>query len=109
MLIMFEWIPCHRNLNRSIKLFNYTFPLCARCSGIVFGYLLLPLLFLQSQLLKWWLIPILMTPLLIDGFTQKWKWRESNNTLRIITGLLFGMAQSMLIVKTVFLLLMFLA
>lgn len=106
---MFQWIPCHRKIDRSIKILNYTFPLCARCSGILFGYLFLPLLFIQTQILKWWFIPVLMIPLLIDGFTQKWKWRESNNSLRIITGILFGLAQSMLIVKTVILLLKFLS
>ncbi|WP_430509185.1 DUF2085 domain-containing protein [Gottfriedia solisilvae] len=108
-MILFQWIPCHRRIDRSIKISNYTFPLCARCSGIVIGYLFLPLLFLQSHYLKWWLIPLLMIPLLIDGFTQKWKWRESNNSLRIITGILFGIAQCILIVKTVIFLLKYLS
>ena len=108
-LILFQWIPCHRRIDRSIKISNYTFPLCARCSGILLGYFILPLLFIQSQIIKWWFIPLLMIPLLIDGFTQKWNWRESNNSLRITTGILFGIAQSILIVKTVILLLNFLS
>ncbi|GED54411.1 hypothetical protein BBO01nite_36520 [Brevibacillus borstelensis] len=35
--------------------------------------------------------------MLIDGCTQYWKWRESNNVLRVVTGLLSGMGQSVFV------------
>lgn len=97
----FQWIPCHRKKNRSIKIGSYTLPLCARCSGVLLGYLFLPLFFVFSSILKIVIIPILILPLLIDGFTQKWQWRESNNFLRLTTGILFGVGQCVLIVITV--------
>jgi uncharacterized membrane protein len=33
---------------------------------------------------------LLILPLIIDGFLQALQYRESNNTLRLITGFLFG-------------------
>lgn len=99
--MFFQWIPCHRNLERSIKVGSFVFPLCARCMAILIGYLFLPLLFKYSFILSWWEVPLLVLPLLIDGFTQKWKWRKSNNFLRIITGFLFGIAQCIIIVLSV--------
>lgn len=94
----FKWIPCHRRFDRSIKIKSYTSPLCARCSAVFIGYLFLPLTFLFSNSLFWWYIPVLMIPLLIDGYSQKWNWRESNNVVRIITGFLFGLGQCIMIV-----------
>ncbi|PEL13072.1 DUF2085 domain-containing protein [Bacillus sp. AFS017336] len=99
--MILKWIPCHRKQERSFRIGSYTFPLCARCTAILVGYLLLPILFMFSSFLYWWYIPILMIPLLVDGYTQKWKWRESNNVLRFITGLLFGIAHTILILLSV--------
>lgn len=44
------------------------------------------------------LILFFMIPLAADGTTQALGGRESNNTLRFVTGLLFGMAQAACIV-----------
>ena len=101
--MIFKWIPCHRKIERSIRFGSFVFPLCARCTAILVGYLFLPITFIFQSIFVWWHIPLLMLPLLIDGYTQKWKWRESNNVLRFITGLLFGTAHCILIVKTVLL------
>lgn len=103
-----QWIPCHRREDRSIKIYSFTFPLCARCTGIVFGYFFLPFLFFSPYFINWWVIPLLMIPLLIDGFTQKWNWRVSNNILRVLTGILFGIGQCILVIQTVRLLFKFL-
>ena len=99
--MLLKWIPCHRRIDRSLRIGKYTFPLCARCTAILMGYVFLPFLFIFSSYLLWSYIPILMIPLLIDGYTQKWKWRESNNYLRFGTGILFGIAQSILVVRSV--------
>ena len=40
-------------------------------------------------------------PLLIDGFTQKWKWRSSSNLLRITTGVLSGNGMGLFISSSV--------
>ena len=40
---------------------------------------------------------ILLIPSAIDGFTQLFEYRESNNTLRLITGILGGLGLGILI------------
>ena len=82
------------------------FRLCARCTGIysglfsaiiieaVYGYWLFgnsldPVYSLISSI-------ILATPLLIDWGTQKVGLRESRNSLRVVTGFLFGIGFSLI-------------
>lgn len=87
---------CHRRKDRSIKLSRFTFPLCARCTGIWLGFatglllrfagLHMPLVFAVTFIL----------PLMVDGLTQRSGFRESNNVLRLLTGILFGIAINML-------------
>jgi uncharacterized membrane protein len=87
---------CHRRKDRSFKMFGYTFPLCARCTGLWLGFgmgLFFRILGLH--------VPSVfaigfMLPLIIDGFTQLFGLRESNNLLRLLTGILFGIAINML-------------
>lgn len=40
---------------------------------------------------------VLAMPLALDGFTQLFGWRESNWELRVITGLIFGLASAWLV------------
>ncbi|MCQ6268278.1 DUF2085 domain-containing protein [Fictibacillus sp. WQ 8-8] len=90
-------IPCHRRHERSLKIKGKPMALCARCTAIYGSYLLLPFLYFVPQVHNLLFALLLQLPMLIDGFTQKWKWRESNNTLRVITGLLSGIGQCMMI------------
>lgn len=87
---LFSLCICHRIPERTIWFFGLERFFCARCCGIhagcLFGFLVLmygyhiPLIFLGG----------LALPLVIDGFTQGFGIRESNNYLRLFTGLLFG-------------------
>jgi len=66
---------------------------CARCTGIYLGFLTLPLF-----TFGWWYINpyvslMLLLPTIIDGLTQAYMDRESNNFLRFITGLMNGIGQ----------------
>jgi uncharacterized membrane protein len=71
--------------------------ICTRCLAMLLGYLFMPFAVIASITIPMW-IPIAMAlPLLIDGFTQRWKWRISSNPVRFITGLLFGIGQSLFI------------
>ncbi|WP_409299393.1 DUF2085 domain-containing protein [Peribacillus sp. SCS-26] len=90
-------VPCHRMPSRCLHIKGKPMPLCARCSAMLIGYLFLPLILILPVHSPFWLCFLLMCPLLIDGFTQRWKWRESTNALRFITGLLFGIGQSLFI------------
>ncbi len=81
---------CHHLPERSIKFFGIEKYLCSRCFGLVVG-LIIGLLF------KYLITPIpfsagiiLMLPLIIDGATQFFGWRKSNNFLRFTTGILFS-------------------
>lgn len=75
--------------------------LCTRCFAILLGYLFVPVTVLASVVVPLWIPVIMAIPLILDGFTQLWKWRESNNALRFVTGLLFGIGQAMLISSVV--------
>jgi uncharacterized membrane protein len=91
---------CHRRKDRSIKISRYTFPLCARCTGLWLGFVIglvfrfeglhTPLIFTFA----------LMLPLVVDYLTQLVGYRESNNQLRLFTGALFGIATNMLFLWT---------
>jgi len=87
---------CHRRKDRSIKMSRYTFPLCARCTGLWLGFAM-GLLFRFAGLHAPLIFAVaLMLPLIIDGLTQLVGYRESDNQLRILTGVLFGIATNML-------------
>ncbi|MEH7112974.1 DUF2085 domain-containing protein [Neobacillus niacini] len=92
-------VPCHRMKSRSITLKGYTLPICARCTGILAGYLFFPLLLLLNLNVPFWLGVLLNLPMVIDGWTQKRKFRMSNNSLRLSTGIVSGLGQSMIIVS----------
>lgn len=79
-------ILCHQREDRSPKIFNKRFPLCYRCTGITIGALAGFLLSLSNFYL------LFLIPMPLDGITQRLKLRKSNNTLRFITGLLFGIS-----------------
>ena len=99
-----EIVLCHRQPERSI-IWNGVPILCYRCFGILLTwqillYLLIILRFgVDLNVLRmfpisifWIMITIILViPLVLDGYTQKWSWRMSNNPLRLITGVLFGL------------------
>ncbi len=92
-------VPCHRIESRSLTINGYTLPLCARCTGILAGYLFFPFLLLFDLSFPLWLGILLNLPMVIDGWTQKRKLRMSNNSLRLSTGIVSGLGQSMIIVS----------
>jgi len=86
----FSFCFCHRRKDRSISMFGYTFPLCARCTGLVFG--LIPALYLSSMrqpVIPLFLSLILVFPLILDGGLQYVGYRNSNNPTRLLTGIMF--------------------
>lgn len=87
---------CHRKPERSFFIHGHQFPVCSRCTGIyssilvflVYAYFF-PIHYTQFYL---YIAVILVLPCLIDGLTQLLHYRESNNTLRFITGYMAGTA-----------------
>lgn len=91
-------VSCHRRATRSFFYQGRQFPVCARCTGMLAGYLAYPLMLLNlvdAGLLSGLAMQI---PALLDGYTQYMGWRESNNTQRVLTGALSGVGQASIVV-----------
>ncbi|MDR3291551.1 MAG: DUF2085 domain-containing protein [Methanobrevibacter sp.] len=92
---------CHRNKKRTIKIKDSYFPVCARCTGFYLAILLYPifsiLLHFQYNFYSKLIAILLLLPMIFDGVTQFFKLRESNNMLRLITGILGGIGVDILL------------
>jgi uncharacterized membrane protein len=97
---------CHRLPERSLFIFGKQLPLCARCMGIYsaffFGVILLALNSYNFLSFSWYsallIGSVMVLPTAIDGFTQLFGLRESNNFLRLTTGLSAGFGFSFIFV-----------
>lgn len=81
---------CHQKSERSFFFYNYQFPMCARCTGLLIGYLLGILALFFNLKISISLSLIFAAIMLIDWFIQHKKIYPSNNTRRVITGFLCG-------------------
>ena len=85
---------CHRKPERRFFIKGHQFPVCARCTGFYTGlvvFLIYNFFYKTGYSLNLLIISIiLLIPAAIDGFTQFLGLRESNNTLRFITGFIGG-------------------
>ncbi len=84
-----ERTGCHQRPDRSFFYHGYQFPVCARCTGVLFGFLLaVPVYFLFG----FSLLPALagISLMLLDWLLQAMKIKESNNGRRLISGILGG-------------------
>ena len=88
---------CHRKPERSFFWRNKKFPVCARCTGIHIGYLSFPFFTFNIISLNIWVAIALIFPTYIDGWTQAFFNRESNNILRVTTGFLCGVGMMSLV------------
>jgi len=87
---------CHRRKDRSLRISGYTFPLCARCTGLWLGFVMGLLVRVAGLHMPLIFAFAFMLPLTVDGLTQLAGYRESNNRLRLLSGALFGIAANML-------------
>ena len=92
---------CHRLPDRTFNIRGHKFPVCARCTGFyiaAFSYFTYVYFFYVQYTIPLILIAFLMLiPTFIDGFTQLFNLRESNNILRLFTGLIGGLGLAILI------------
>jgi uncharacterized membrane protein len=81
---------CHRRKDRSIWFFGLEKVLCSRCLGMLFGGMAGILCVISHVRIDpaWSLL--LLLPLVLDGFLQLVRDRESTNGIRLVTGFLFG-------------------
>ena len=90
---------CHRQKDRCLTIFGYTSFLCARCTGIAIGFLLSVLVSFFNLSFPPIVAFGLMLPLIVDGVSQFFNLRTSNNLIRLATGILFtpGLASLMVV------------
>ena len=92
---------CHRLPERTFKIRGHYFPVCSRCTGFyisLFLYYVYTFFFFveyNNNLII--LALLLLIPALIDGSTQLLDLRESNNYLRLATGILGGLGLGIII------------
>jgi uncharacterized membrane protein len=86
-------VACHRLPERSFHWRGRQFPVCARCTGTLVGYLTYPAFLVGAVAMPLWLALALNLPALVDGLTQATGRRESTNALRLVTGVLAGVGQ----------------
>ena len=90
---------CHKKPERSFFINGRQLPVCARCTGILCGYFLGILISVLWKCPNWGLSLLLAVPMLVDGIIQRITTYLSNNPLRFITGILFGIATIFIIVN----------
>lgn len=81
---------CHRLPSRSFCVDNRQFHLCARCTGITAGLVFSPLLLIIRVHLPL-VFAVSLAAVALDGFSQHFGWRESNNVIRVATGVFLGL------------------
>ena len=91
---------CHCRSDRSFSYKGKQFPICARCTGELIGFLLAPMAwFLYRPPIV--VLVLMILPLMADGIIQKATSYESTNIRRVITGALFGYAAMTLFLMSV--------
>ena len=95
---------CHRMPQRSFFIKGHQFPVCARCTGfyisLIAYFIYAYFYYIDYSFLLISLAILFLIPTAIDGTTQLLGYRESNNYLRLATGLLGGLGLG-IIVKAV--------
>ena len=98
-------IMCHGRPERSLAMFDVAMPICARCVGIYAGllaglaaFVLIP--YLRERVIRPFALAAVV-PLAIDGLTQLAGIRESTNELRIVTGVIAGLAFGLWVLSAV--------
>jgi uncharacterized membrane protein len=103
-LLMFTRFICHRIPERTFNIRGHYFPVCSRCTGFYIGaftyFVFVYFFYVQYTLSLILLAFLMMVPTFYDGLTQLTGSRESNNILRLSTGLMGGVGLAIL-VKTV--------
>ena len=81
---------CHRKPERSFFWKGKQFPVCARCTGIFLGYFSFPFFLFDIFAINIWWTLALILPTYIDGWSQVFLDRSSNNFLRFTSGFIAG-------------------
>ncbi|MCZ3365148.1 MULTISPECIES: DUF2085 domain-containing protein [Methanobacterium] len=82
---------CHRLPERTFKIRDHYFPVCSRCTGIYIGafsyYIFVYFVYLQYAIAVTLAMILMVVTTFLDGLTQFFRFRESNNILKFSSGL----------------------
>jgi uncharacterized membrane protein len=90
-------LVCHQLPERTLWVGGHYLPVCARDTGVYLGFFLGYILLIRRRKdscgpPNLWMTSLMVLPMIIDAGTQWVGLRTSTNELRLITGLLFGVA-----------------
>lgn len=86
---------CHRLPERTFKIRGHYLPVCSRCTGLYIGafsyFTFVYFYYVDYNFILCLIAILMMIPTFLDGITQYLGFRESWNTLRLLTGLIAGL------------------
>ena len=94
-------VVCDQIPSHSFFIGGYQICLCSRCLAIYSTILLAGMVLAAVRqarrvpAITWWVWLLTILPLALDGGTQFFGWRESNNGLRVLTGIIFGIGTAL--------------
>jgi len=89
-LMKFFSKTCHQKADRSFFFYNYQLPICARCTGLLIGYILGVIALFLNFKISIVLSLIFMITMSFDWFIQYKNISSSTNIRRLLTGFLCG-------------------
>ena len=90
MMFCAKYWGCHQLPERSFFIGNYQMPMCARCFGILCGYIIGGIFVFCRICIHPIIALVFIVPMCIDGGVQLFSKYESNNIRRLFTGILSG-------------------
>ena len=82
---------CHRIPERTVPFLGLEKYLCSRCVGVLIGMVVGVTLLISGLHISLVTALVFSIPIAYDGCTQLLGYRESSNSLRLVTGFLFGL------------------
>jgi uncharacterized membrane protein len=93
---LYKWLPiicgCHCRPDRSFHFRGKPFPVCARCTGFLAGFILSAITYAFWHPASVILLILMLLPMITDGILQARTAYESTNLRRVISGFCFGYA-----------------
>lgn len=81
---------CHQLSERSFRIFDMQFPICARCTGVLIGEIISIVLILEHTNINVLTSLTLLFIMFIDWFLQYLNVKESTNLRRFFSGIFGG-------------------
>ncbi|MCM1173138.1 MAG: DUF2085 domain-containing protein [Clostridium sp.] len=88
--------------SRSYRIGSYQFPVCARCMGIIIGYICAVIMLVLKKYICLRTCILLCMPMVIDGGIQFFTKYESKNYRRSYTGFCAGLGFIMILRHIIF-------